>query len=78
MIHIDGLTGRQKIIMDLLWNCESMAEAKTLIEALPTQQDQADGLSLMQIAVWETYEQELGELDRYADTAGACIANAMR
>ena len=64
--------------MDLLWNCESMEEAKTLIEALPTQQDQADGLSLMQIAVWETYEQELGELDRYADDACTAIATARR
>ena len=78
MIHIDGLTQRQAHIMDLLWACEDIDAAKALVNALPTRKDQCDGLSLMEIAVWETYEQELGELDRYADAACDCIANAMR
>ena len=77
MIQIQGLNERQKSIMDMLWSMDSMDKVNAFIRALPTKQDQVDAASLIQIAVEETIEQEQG-LDRYADTAGAVIANAMR
>jgi hypothetical protein len=77
MISIQGLTDRQKSIMDMLWSMDSMDKVNAFVKALPTQQDQIDAASLIQIAVEETIEQEQG-LDRYADSAGAVIANAMR
>lgn len=77
MITIQGLTARQKTIMDMLWTMDSMDKVNEFIRALPTKQDQVDAAALIQIAVEETIEQEQG-LDRYAEAAGAAIANAMR
>lgn len=77
MITIQGLTDRQKSIMDMLWSMDSMDKVNAFVRALPTKQDRADAASLIEIAVAETIEQEEG-LDRYADRAGAVIANAMR
>ena len=77
MIQIQGLNDRQKSIMDMLWSMDSMDKVNAFIRALPTRQDQMDAATLIQIAVEETIEQEQG-LDRYADAAGAAIANAMR
>lgn len=68
MITIAGLTTRQKNIMDLLWTCGSMEDVNTLIEALPTEQDQNDARGLVLIATWESIEEELG-LEQYSDQA---------
>jgi hypothetical protein len=76
MITIQGLTARQKSIMDMLWSMDSMDKVNAFIRALPTRQDQMDAATLIQIAVEETVEQEQG-LDRYADAATAAIRCAM-
>lgn len=68
MITITGLTERQKNLMDLLWQCQDQAQVMTLIKALPTKQDQCDAASLVDIAVWESIEQECG-LEQYEATA---------
>lgn len=73
MIQIEGLTERQKSIMDLLWNCNDMEQVTTLIQALPTHQDQCDAHTLVMIATWESIEQELG-LEPYENSACAIIA----
>lgn len=77
MISIQGLTARQKSIMDMLWSMDSMDKVNAFIKALPTKQDQVDAATLIQIAVEETIEQEQG-LEAYAAAADAAIRCAMR
>jgi len=75
MITIEGLTHRQKSIMDLLWSCDSLDQAHTLVKSLPTQADQYDALSLITIAALEVQELE-GALDECREQASAAIRNA--
>ena len=75
MITITGLTERQRNLMDLLWNCRDLEQVTTLIQALPTKQDQVDAAGLIKIATWESIEQELG-LGEYKDAALTAIARA--
>jgi hypothetical protein len=74
-ITITGLTHRQVQIMDMLWNMDSMDKVTAFIKALPTKKDQADAASLIEIAVAETIERELG-LEEYTDAANAAISCA--
>lgn len=78
MITIEGLTERQRGIMDLLWNCSDIEQIQTLIQALPSKQDQYDARSLVLIATWESIEQELGYTKECKDAAAIAIANSMR
>ncbi len=77
MITIHGLTTRQKTIMDLLWTCSTLEQARDLIVALPTVQDRVDAQGLIKIATWESIEQELG-LEEYRDAANTAISRAMQ
>lgn len=77
MITIDGLTERQKGIMDLLWNCADIEQINALILAMPTKQDQYDARALVLIATWESIEQELGYSKECKDAAETAIRNAM-
>ena len=74
MITITGLTDRQKLLMDLLWNCMTHEDVNTLIQALPIE-DVRDARSLVWVATVESLEQELG-LQEYKDAATMCIARA--
>jgi len=78
MITIHGLTDRQRGIMDLLWNCNDLEQIQTLIQALPSKQDQYDARSLVLIATVESIEQELGFSKECKDAASIAIANCMR
>lgn len=73
MITINGLTARQKNIMDLLWGCETIEQVHTLVEALPTTRDKQDAQSLILIATWDTIEEDMG-LDEYSDQASNIIS----
>ena len=77
MITIDGLTERQKGIMDLLWNCADIEQINALILAMPTKQDQYDARALVLIATVESIEQELGFSKECKDAAKTAIARAM-
>lgn len=77
MITLNGLTERQKQLVDLMWQCRDIEQVQTLIRALPTAKDQQDCRALMTVLVQETLEQEQG-LGQYADAAMAAIRNAMR
>jgi hypothetical protein len=77
MITIEGLTQRQRNIMDLLWSCNTEADVQTLIQALPTPADQYDAQSLVKIATWDSLELELG-LTAYEDLAHRAISHAGR
>jgi hypothetical protein len=76
MITITHLTPKQKALLDVMWNIDSMDKVQQFIATLPAQ-DARDAHSLLQIAIWETLEQE-GELDAYKDTASIAIATASR
>lgn len=75
MITIDGLTQRQKQIMDLIWACDTEEEAANVILSLPTARDQWEGASLMRILIHEVLEQK-GDLDVYLKDARDCINRA--
>ena len=72
MIRLTGLTHRQKAVVDLLWNCHSLAAAQALIAALPTHRDRCDAHSLLQIVAWDSIEQEEG-LDDYSQDCADVI-----
>ena len=78
MISIEGLTDRQRGIMDMLWSCSSLEQVNELVNALPTKQDQYDAKSLVTIATLESIEHELGLTKEYKDAATAAIARARR
>lgn len=77
MIQIENLTARQRQIMDLLWQCEDMAQLKTLVNALPEHKDRLDAWSLVQIAMYESLEQQ-GGMDRYEQMAKDCVSRCSR
>jgi hypothetical protein len=76
MITISGLTTRQKAIMDMMWNMQSMDQVTALIRALPTR-DAQDAHSLIIIAQQESLEED-GALDAYMDQARSVIASVSR
>jgi hypothetical protein len=69
---IEGLTRKQKLIADLLWQCDTQSQMLALIRSLPTQSDQYDAISLTHMMIHETAEAE-GYLDRYQDLAQEII-----
>lgn len=72
-ITITGLTARQKQVIDLLWNCQSLAQAEALVAALPTHRDRCDARSLLTMVAWDSIEQQEG-LDQYAEAAGNLLS----
>ena len=75
MIHISGLTKKQVAIMEVLWQCDSLEQAQSLVKSLSSHKDRCDAQSLMEIALVESLEQE-GALDEYAEAAEAAVRNA--
>jgi hypothetical protein len=76
MITIDNLTVKQKALLTVMWEIDSMDKVHKFIRTLPAQ-DARDAHSLLQLLIWETLEHE-GELDAYKDHADTCIATASR
>ena len=62
--------------MDVLWMCDSLEQANTVVDSLSQHKDRCDARSLMHIALVESLEQE-GALDEYKDAAADCISLAM-
>lgn len=75
MITIQGLTPKQKALMDVMWSMDSMPKVTAFVQSLP-KRDAQDCMSLITIATQESYEQE-GGLDEYKDAAAQCINSAM-
>ena len=75
-ITIQGLTVKQKVFMDTLWAMDNMDQVQAFVKSLP-RQDAEHCLSLIQILIHETYEQE-NMMGDYEDAALAAIAAAMR
>lgn len=75
MISITGLTVKQKALMDVMWAMDGLEQVTQFIKTLP-KQDAQDCMSLVEIAVQESYEQS-GALDDYKQAAELCISSAM-
>jgi hypothetical protein len=76
MITIQGLTPKQKALLTVMWDIDSVSKVKEFISTLPAA-DARDAHSLLQMAIWESLEQE-GELDAYMDQARSVIASVSR
>ena len=72
MISITGLTHKQKVFMDVMWTMDSMPAVQAFIKTLP-KRDQQDCLSLVEIAVQETLEED-NRMDDYEADALSVIA----
>ena len=57
MITITGLTHKQKVFMDVMWSMDSMPAVQSFIKTLP-KRDRQDCLSLIEIAVQESLEED--------------------
>ena len=75
MITITGLTTKQKALLTVMWDIDSVDKVQEFIGTLPAR-DARDAHSLLQMAIWESLEQQ-GELDAYSDYASTVI-NAAR
>jgi hypothetical protein len=67
VITITGLTHKQKALMDVMWSMEDMTNVQSFIKTLPTR-DRQDCLSLIEIAVQETLEED-NRIDEYEELA---------
>lgn len=71
MITIEGLTTKQKAILDIMWSMDTKEQVQNFILSLP-QPDQHDATSLMEILIHDSYEQQ-GELEQYESLARSII-----
>lgn len=74
MISIEGLTPKQKTILDILWAMETKAQVESFVESLPAN-DANDATNLIEVLIHESLEAH-GELDRYENYAKAAISRA--
>lgn len=71
MIRIEGLTRKQKALMDVMWGISDMNHLEAFIASLP-RRDGIDAHGLVMIAVQDTLEEQEG-LDAYENMAKAII-----
>jgi hypothetical protein len=76
MITISNLTPKQQALMTVMWEIDSMDKVKAFIGTL-SPSDARDAHCLLQIAIWESIEQEDG-LDAYSDQARSIIASVSK
>jgi hypothetical protein len=76
MIHIEGLTHKQKALMDVMWTMQEMEQVQSFIKTLPLR-DAQDCQSLIEIAVQESLEED-NRIEDYAEAACTAIARASR
>jgi hypothetical protein len=71
MITIEGLTKKQRAILDIMWAMDTKEQVEGFIQSLQPA-DKRDATSLMEILIHDSYEQQ-GELDQYASLARTII-----
>jgi hypothetical protein len=76
MITISNLTPKQRALLTVMWDIDSVDKVQEFIRTLPAA-DARDAHSLLQIAIWESLEQQ-GELDAYSDQASSVIASVSK
>jgi hypothetical protein len=76
MITISGLTPKQKALLTVMWDIDSVDKVQEFIGTLPAA-DARDAHCLLQMAIWESIEQD-GGLDAYSDQARSVIASVSK
>jgi hypothetical protein len=76
MITLSGLTPKQKALMTVMWDIDSVDKVQEFIRTLPAA-DARDAHCLLQMAIWESIESEEG-LDAYSDQARSVIASVSK
>jgi hypothetical protein len=74
MITISGLTPKQRALLTVMWDIDSVTKVQEFIRTLPAQ-DARDAHSLLQMAIWESIEQQEG-LEEYEELAKDCISRS--
>ena len=74
MITITGLTEKQKALMTVMWDIDSVERVHEFIQTLPAA-DARDAHSLLKMAIWESIEQQEG-LEDYEQTAKDLISRS--
>lgn len=74
MITISGLTPKQKALLTVMWDIDSVSKVQEFIRTLPAR-DARDAHSLLQMAIWESIEQQEGLAD-YEELARDCISRS--
>jgi hypothetical protein len=74
MITISGLTPKQKALLTVMWDIDSVTKVQEFIRTLPAK-DARDAHSLLQMAIWESIEQQEGLAD-YEELARDCISRS--
>jgi hypothetical protein len=70
MITLEGLTHKQKMLAQLIWDCETQQQLELLIKCLPTEEDRLMASTLSRVMIYEALE---SEIDRYSDVAQEVI-----
>jgi len=70
MIQLEGLTPKQKMLAQLLWDCETQDQLETLIRCLPTREDRYMASTLSRVMIYEALEEGI---DRYSEVAQEVI-----
>jgi hypothetical protein len=74
MITISGLTTKQKALLTVMWDIDSVERVHEFIGTLPAA-DARDAHSLLKMAIWESIEQQEG-LEDYEQLAKNCISRS--
>jgi hypothetical protein len=73
MIQLEGLTHKQKMLAQLIWDCETQEQLETLIRCLPTREDRLMASTLSRVMIYEALEPGI---DRYQEVALEIIDQA--
>jgi hypothetical protein len=74
MITISNLTPKQQALMTVMWDIDSVDKVQAFIRTL-SPSDARDAHCLLQIAIWESIEQQEG-LEEYEELARDCISRS--
>jgi hypothetical protein len=72
MITLDGLTHKQKMLAQLIWDCETQDQLETLIRCLPTKEDRLMASTLSRVMIYEALEQNI---DRWESATKAILVD---
>jgi hypothetical protein len=67
MITIEGLTKKQRAILDIMWSMDTKEQVESFVQSLPPA-DMCDATSLMEILIHDSLEQQ-GALADYEEIA---------
>ena len=71
MITIEGLTKKQRAILDIMWSMDTKEQVESFVQSLPPS-DKCDATSLMEMLIHDSLEQQ-GEMEQYASLARTVI-----